>query len=100
MWRKPSALLTMAVGSLAATSALCAEVPDSVRVIIEKCRSFGIGGYPTGFWSYTNLKEHGDHMTEEEVQSWADAGFTVPQSPRYDPSDPGQKAHAARTRTA
>ena len=27
------------------------------------------------------------------VEEWADAGFTVPQSPSYDPNDPKQVAH-------
>ncbi len=64
----------------------------NIRSVIEKTQSFGLGKYPISFWSYTNLKEHGQHMTEAEVESWADAGFTVPQSPGYDPADPAQVA--------
>jgi hypothetical protein len=55
-----------------------------------------VGKYPIGFWSYTNLNEHGQYMDEAEVQEWADAGFTVPQSPSFDPSQPEQIAHMRR----
>ncbi len=68
-------------------------VPDNVRKIIEKSQSFELGKYPVGFWSYTNLAEHGRYMDESEVEAWADAGFTVTQSPRWDPSKPEQKEH-------
>ena len=68
------------------------KVPDAVSRMIEKSKSFGLERYPVSFWNYTNLKEHGTHMTEAEVESWADAGFTVPQSPGFDPTDPVQKA--------
>ncbi len=69
------------------------KVPKNVRAIVEKTQSFGLGRYPISFWSYTNLTEHGKYIDEDEVEEWADAGFTVPQSPRYDPNDPAQKAH-------
>ncbi|MCY2928348.1 MAG: hypothetical protein NTV86_02420 [Planctomycetota bacterium] len=64
--------------------------------ILKKCASFGLKSFPVSFWSYTNLGEHGKHMTEAEVESWADAGFTVPQSPGFDPKDPAQKAHIVK----
>jgi hypothetical protein len=73
-----------------------AELPANLRAVIEKTRSFGLGRYPISFWSYTNLKEHGKHMDKAAVEEWADAGFTVPQSPSYDPNDPAQKAHVLR----
>jgi len=72
------------------------KVPDNVRAIIEMTQSFGLGRYPISFWSYTNLKEHGQYMDEAEVEEWADAGFTIPQSPSYDPNNPEQKAHILR----
>ena len=75
------------------TSTVAQEVPKTVRAIIEKTQSFGLKAYPISFWSYTNLGEHGKYMDEAEVEEWADAGFTVPQSPRCDPKDPQQKAH-------
>jgi len=92
-------LLTLAIGVWALICMLpCAakEVPDNVRSIIEKTQSFGLGRFPISFWSYTNLKEHGQYMDEAEVEEWADVGFTVPQSPSYDPKDPEQKAHILR----
>jgi hypothetical protein len=66
------------------------------RATVEKTQSFGLGRYPISFWSYTNLREHGSRMDEAEVEEWADAGFTVPQSPSFDPADPGQVAHMGR----
>ncbi len=68
------------------------SVPPKVAAMIAKSKSFGLGKYPISFWSYTNLKEHGSHFTEAEVASWADAGFTVPQTPSCDPADLAQKA--------
>ena len=87
-----SVLLAVSVAAVAHAAA-DQEAPDNVRSIIEKTQSFGLGRYPISFWSYTNLREHGQYMDEDEVEEWADAGFTVPQSPSYDPSDPAQKAH-------
>ena len=69
------------------------EVPHQIVSIIEKTRSFGLNRYPISFWSYTNLNQHAQHMDEDEVEEWADAGFTVPQSPSFDPSKPEQVDH-------
>jgi len=68
----------------------------SQRAVVGRTQSFGLGRYPLSFWSYTNLREHGRYMDEAEVEEWADAGFTVPQSPSFDPSDPEQVAHLRR----
>jgi hypothetical protein len=92
-------LLPFAVSAAIFTHATAKEnqkVPDNVRAIIEKTQSFGLGRYPISFWNYTNLKEHGQYMDETEVEEWADAGFTVPQSPNYDANNPRQKAHILR----
>lgn len=88
-------LLTSAVIG-AGSTALCVEVTKPMRALLEKNKSFGLKKYPISFWSYTNLKEHGIHMTEAEVKSWADAGFTVPQSPSFDPKDEKQLAHIGK----
>ncbi|MBM3213239.1 hypothetical protein FJZ33_13550 [Candidatus Poribacteria bacterium] len=69
------------------------NIPNNMRAVIEKSQSFGIGRFPISFWSYTNLTEHGVYMNEGEVNEWADAGFTVPQSPSYDPNNANQKQH-------
>lgn len=82
------AVLIMAISVSGASN-----VSDNVKSIIEKTQSFGIGRYPISFWNYTNLTAHGQYMDEEEVAEWADAGFTVPQSPSFDPNDIKQKAH-------
>jgi hypothetical protein len=63
------------------------------KAIIKKTESFGLKKYPISIWNYTDLKSHGAHMTEAEMQSLADVGLTVPQSPNFDPNDPAQKAH-------
>jgi len=68
------------------------DVPDNVKSIVQKTQSFGIGRYPISFWSYTNLTAHSQYMDEAEVAEWADAGFTVPQSPNYDSNNVRQKA--------
>ncbi len=68
------------------------EVPPKLRSIIEKSQSFGIGKYPISFWSYTSLNAHGKYMDEAEVAEWAECGFTVPQSPNFDPNKPEQVA--------
>ena len=92
-------LLPFAVGAamfVHSTAKENQQAPDNIRAIIEKTQSFGLGRYPISFWSYTNLKEHGEYMDEAEVEEWADAGFTVSQSPNYDANDPEQKAHILR----
>ena len=61
-----------------------AEVPAKLQAVIAKTQSFGLGCYPISFWNYTNLAKHGQYMDEAEVAEWADAGFTVPQSPDPD----------------
>ncbi len=63
------------------------------KEIIKKSQSLGVKGFPLGFWNYTNLTEDFVYMDEKEVESWADAGFTVTQSSYFDPEDPVQKAH-------
>jgi len=68
------------------------SVPENIIKILDKNISMKLTAYPLGFWNYTNLKMHGEHFTESEVKSWADAGFNLPQSPIYDPSDSKQKA--------
>ncbi|HOX37233.1 MAG TPA: hypothetical protein PL033_04520 [Candidatus Brocadiia bacterium] len=78
---------------LAASLAKAGELPENLRRIIEKNASFGMARYPVSFWSYTNLGQHMKYMDEAEVEEWADAGFTVPQSPGYDPNNPEHVAH-------
>jgi len=88
-------LAALICGALAA-AARADEAPANVKAIIEKSKSFGLGKYPIGFWSYTNLNEHAPYMDEAEVEEWADAGFTVPQSPSFDPKKPAQVRHMRR----
>lgn len=95
----PKNLLILAIGAtmFANTNTKSNQkVPDNLRSIVEKNQSFGLDKYPISFWSYTNLNEHGKQMDEAEVEEWADAGFTVPQSPSFDPNNPEQKAHMLR----
>ncbi len=89
-------LLAVAALGCSSFSQVPARVPANLRHMIEKTRSFGLSAYPIGFWSYTSLAEHGEHMDEAAVEEWADVGFTVPQSPEFDPADPAQKAHIMR----
>ena len=70
-----------------------AELPANLRAILEKNASFHLDRFPIGFWNYTDLTRHGSHMTEAEVQGWADAGFTLPMSPDFDPAKPEQMQH-------
>jgi len=91
-----NAAFVVLVGLWPATVQAQQEVPQNMRSIVEKTQSLGLEKFPISFWSYTNLGEHGAYMDEDEVEEWADAGFTVPQSPRYDPADPAQVAHMLR----
>ncbi len=96
MRRQHLTALVAIVGTFLVGGVWAQEVPKNVRGIIEKTRSFGLNKYPISFWSYTNLTEHGQHMDEAEVEEWADAGFTVPQSPSFDAKNADQKAHIRR----
>jgi hypothetical protein len=73
-----------------AASVPAEETPANVKGILEKSASFNLKKYPIGFWNYTNLGEHGSHMTEAEIAEWADAGFTVTHGPSFDPKKPEQ----------
>ena len=81
------------ISVLGPRTAAALEVTDKMKAIIKKNESFGLKKYPISIWNYTNLKDHGEYMTEAEMQSLADAGITVPQSPSFDPNDPAQIAH-------
>lgn len=79
-----------------ANTGLAAELPANLKSVIAKTQAFGLGRYPISFWSLTHLGSHAQYMDEAEVAEWADAGFTVPQSPSYDPANADQKAHMMR----
>ena len=64
-----------------------------IAEILKKKAALGLKKYPVGIYNYLNLKDHGSHMTEAEMDSLADAGITVPHSPTFDPSDGAQIAH-------
>lgn len=68
-------------------------ITPPMQSIVAKTESFGLDKFPVSFWSYTNIGEHRQYMTEAEVASWADAGFTVPQSPSFEVNDQEQKTH-------
>jgi len=88
-------LLVMAFGAglmimLAASLSEAAQAPANLRAMLEKSASLGLTRFPIGFWSYTNLTDHGRYMDEAEVEEWADAGFTVTMSPSFDPANRDQ----------
>jgi hypothetical protein len=64
--------------------------------LLKKIASFGLDKFPISFWNYTSLALHGEHMTEAEVASWADAGFSVPQGSICDPGNPGEIEHTLK----
>ena len=84
-------LILISLLAVAILPAQNVELTPSMRSLLSKTESFGLKKFPISFWSYTNLAQHGKYMTENEVKSWADAGFTVPQSPGFDSNDPEQK---------
>jgi hypothetical protein len=90
-------LIAIAVAQAALATVCFAQavypVTDNMKAILKKNAAFGLKKYPISIWNYTDLKADGEHMTEAEMQSLADAGITVPQSPNFDPADPAQKAH-------
>jgi hypothetical protein len=61
--------------------------------LLKAIASLGLKKFPISFWNYTSLELHGQYMNEAEVESWADAGFTVPQGSICDPNNPGEVAH-------
>ena len=94
--RHVTRMLIMIAAAQATLAAVCSAqavypVTANMKAIIKKTESFGLKKYPISIWNYTNLKDHGEHMTEAEMQSLADAGITLPQSPSFDPNDRVQK---------
>jgi hypothetical protein len=75
---------------------LAGELPPNLKAVIDKTQSFGLGRYPISFWNLSHVGSHAQYLNEAAVAEWADAGFTVPQSPRYDLADAEQKAHMLR----
>ncbi|MCY2930748.1 MAG: hypothetical protein NTV86_14875 [Planctomycetota bacterium] len=66
------------------------------KELLKKIESFGLKKYPVGFWNYTNLREHGEHFDEREMDSLVDGGFTLTQTPNLDPSNPAEVAQTRR----
>ncbi len=66
------------------------------RELLQKIKSFGLKKYPIGFWNYTSLREDGEHFTEREMDSLADGGFTLTQTPGLDPNSPAEIAHTRK----
>jgi len=66
--------------------------PEALQSILDKNTSFELASYPIGFWNYLSMGDpaHRPHMTEAEVESWADAGFTLVQGPSFNPDEPDQ----------
>lgn len=58
--------------------------------LLKTIESFGLKKYPIGFWNYTNLTEHGGHFDEKEMDSLVDGGYTLTQTPNFDPTKPGE----------
>ncbi|MCY2930751.1 MAG: hypothetical protein NTV86_14890 [Planctomycetota bacterium] len=67
-------------------------VTEKMKELLKKNESFGLKKYPISMWNYQSLAKQGEHFTEAEMQSLADAGLTVPQSPYFDPDKPAEKA--------
>ncbi|MEI6915946.1 MAG: hypothetical protein WCL39_12490, partial [Armatimonadota bacterium] len=82
--------LCLAIGACSEGNGV--ELTQPMKALLKKNQSLGLTKFPISFWNYCNLAEHGKHMTEAEVASWADAGFTVPQSPRFDAKNAAEKA--------
>jgi hypothetical protein len=80
--------LLLGLSLLFAASSSGEPLPAALRSMLKKSASLGLDRFPIGFWSYTNLTEHGKYMNEAEVEEWADAGFTVTMSPSFDPAKP------------
>lgn len=94
--KKASGWIGCLVFCVLANAGLAGELPPKLKMVIAKTQSFGLGRYPISFWNLTDLASHAQYMDEAEVAEWADAGFTVPQSPTYDPANAEQKAHMLR----
>jgi hypothetical protein len=88
--------LLVALPVLLAAPCSAELLPAKLRAMLKKSASLGLDRFPIGFWNYTNLTEHGEHMDEAEVEEWADAGFSVTMSPSFDPGKPEQVQHIRR----
>jgi hypothetical protein len=84
--------LLIFISSAVAASADSNCPAGATKAIIQKNKDLGLEKFPIGFWNYANLKDHGQYFTAEEVRSWADAGFTLVQSPHFDSADRAQVA--------
>jgi len=88
-----SSVLGLAIVLLTAVLGGAADLPDSLRSMLEKSASLGLGRFPIGFWNYADLGTDAVHLDEAAVAEWADAGFTVTMGPSFDPSHPEQVQH-------
>ncbi len=64
--------------------------------LLKTVESFGLKKYPVGFWNYTNLAEHGSHFDEQEMDSLVDGGYTLTQTPGFNPANPAEVAQIRR----
>ena len=64
---------------------------NNTRKLLQTVASMGLKRYPIGFWNYTNLAEHGEYFNEQEMDSLVDGGYTVTQTPNFDPTKPAEK---------
>jgi hypothetical protein len=64
--------------------------------LLKTVESFGLKKYPIGFWNYTNLTEHGAHFDEREMDSLVDGGYTLTQTPNFNPANPAEAAQIRR----
>jgi len=65
---------------------------EALRSILAKNASFELASYPVGFWNYLTISDpnHRRTMTEQEVEDWHEAGFTLVQGPRVNANNPGE----------
>jgi len=89
---------TVAGAGLAALAApgRAAELPESLRAMLQRQADLGLERFPIGFWNYTNLNQHAEHQGDAAVEEWDNAGFTVTMTPSFDASKPDQVAHMRR----
>lgn len=68
------------------------SVPANLQKILRAKQAMvnGLDRFPLTFWNSEPLSKFARYFDQAEVDSWAAAGFTIPEAPLYDANDPKQ----------
>lgn len=92
-----SFLASMVLVLMFASSVSALDVPRNLRAVVDKRQSLGLSQYPIGFWSSdVPFARYSERMNKGAVEDWANEGFSIVMSPKYDAKDPRQVAHISK----